>query len=460
MYTIAAIASGTAPAAIGVIRLSGDDALGIIRRCVHRQELTPRMMHHRVLYTPDGEAIDDVLVCYFKAPHSYTGEDSVEIYAHGGSVNLGRVLELVCEAGATPAQPGEFSTRAFLNGKIDLSKAEAIMDIIHAQNVHQCREAQRQLSGSVSHAVEALRTAVLNLLCHIEASIDFSTEEDLAPFPTDLVRRESSAILHQIERMKRAHDQYRADGLRVVFTGAPNVGKSSLFNHLLGHERAIVTDIAGTTTDSIEAQVALNHQTFCLIDTAGVADAQNSIEQLGIMRSREQIRQADILLVLLDGQPSDRRMWDELRALYGDDIDDAAHRQTWVFVHTKADQARPDLDPEILSFIERARSPLLNISVRTNAGLAELESTLTRIACERSQQTEDVTLITSQRHISCLDHASTCIQRSLAALDAGLPAECIAEDLHEAAQSLAAITGAFASEDIVNAIFSQFCIGK
>ena len=249
-------------------------------------------------------------------------------------------------------------------------------------------------------------------------------------------------------------------GLRVVFTGAPNVGKSSLFNHLLGHERAIVTDIAGTTTDSIEAQVTLNHQTFCLIDTAGVADAQNSIEQLGIMRSREQIRQADILLVLLDGQPSDRRMWDELRALYGDDIDDAAHRQTWVFVHTKADQARPDLDPEILSFIERARSPLLNISVRTNAGLAELESTLTRIACERSQQTEDVTLITSQRHISCLDHASTCIQRSLAALDAGLPAECIAEDLHEAAQSLAAITGAFASEDIVNAIFSQFCIGK
>ena len=238
--TIVAIASGVAPAAIGVIRMSGDDALQIIEKCLKKKGLTPRMMHHRGLCDGRGVVVDDVMVCYFKAPHSYTGEDSVEVYAHGGAVNLGRVLSVLCAAGARMAEPGEFSKRAFLNGKIDLTRAEAIMDVIHAQNELQCREAQKQLSGTVSDSVNALRKGVLDLLCKVEVEIDF--EEDLdeddtsGVSPFAIVEGDGAYLSQVIEEMIHAHERYRSEGLRVVMVGLPNAGKSSLFNQLVGHE--------------------------------------------------------------------------------------------------------------------------------------------------------------------------------------------------------------------------------
>ncbi len=452
--TIAAIASGVSPAAIGVIRMSGDGALTVAQRCLGNKSLPPRQMCRRILRDAGGCAVDDVLACYFKAPHSYTGEDSVEIYAHGGAVNLGRVLSVLCAAGAAPADPGEFSKRAFLNGKIDLARAEAIMDIIHAQNEVQCREAQKQLSGSVSNAVSALRQSVLDLLCAIEASIDFSAEEELAPLPDDRIRDVSRDVRSAIERMRRAHDQYRSAGLRVVFAGAPNAGKSSLFNRLLGRERAIVTDIAGTTTDTIEAQVCIRGESFLLVDTAGLTDSDNPIEALGVERARRQIEEADLIIGFVDGAAPDLRPLGEIESAIESGI---AQSEDCIIVRSKTDIPA---DPAIPPPAQCAGLPVVGISSRSGQGIDALEDWLCDRARKRRSACENVALITSQRHIACLNEADDALLRAAQAHAGGLPAECIAADLHDAARALAQITGAIASEDIVNEIFAHFCIGK
>lgn len=458
--TIAAISSGLMPAAIGVIRISGSQSLEIIRQCLQKKTLTPRMMHARTLYDLDGEKLDDVLVCYFRAPHSFTGEDAVEIYAHGGAVNLARILDAVCKAGAHPAEPGEFSKRAFLNGKIDLARAEAIMDVIHAQNASQCREAQRQLSGTVSESVGALRASIMDLLCAIEASIDFSSEEELAPFPIDKIRTKTAEALDKIDQMKRAHDQYRSGGLRTVLVGHPNAGKSSLFNQLLGHERAIVTHIAGTTTDTLEAPLVLDRELFTLIDTAGLTISDNPIEAIGIERARSQVQNADIILMIIDGSRTDDGCLDDLLSLDTNPIARCLAQKTLLVVRTKNDLPDAQVDGKLAKFIQENQLLIYDISTISRAGIDALERELLRMARDFSRRFENVTLITSQRHISHLDDARKALERSTQALDNGMPAECIASDLHEAAQSLALITGEFASEDVINEIFSHFCIGK
>ena len=460
--TIAAISSGQVPAAIGVIRISGPKALPVVTKCLKKKDLKPRMMHSRKFFHPDtGAKLDDVLVCYFKGPHSFTGEDSVEVYAHGGSINLGVLLDAVIHAGAVHAQPGEFSKRAFLNGKLDLSEAEAIMDIIHAQNEVQCREAQRQLSGSVSSTVVELRSLVMDMLCRIEATIDFSQEEELAPMPVDMIKQSTARVIDQIARLKRSHDQYRAGGLRTVLMGRPNAGKSSLFNRLLGHERAIVTQIAGTTTDTIEATATIGSHAFCLIDTAGITQTDNPIEAIGVQRAKDQIRNADILIALIDGTSEDDSILDEISEILGNDIERFINEGRFIVVHTKSDIAlRPPLSPRFSEFMQQHHLTPMDISTVSHDGLTALEERLIQISNDIRQQFEDVTLVTSQRHITLLEDAAQSLARAKTALDSGLPAECIAADMHDAAQSLGAITGAFASEDIINEIFSHFCIGK
>ena len=459
--TIAAISSGQTPAAIGIIRISGPDALGIIAKSLRRPIDVPRMMYNRRLYRSDGEILDDVMLCYFKAPHSYTGEDIVEIYAHGGPVNLAGILETLCSNGAKLAEPGEFSRRAFLNGKIDLAKAEAIMDIIHAQNELQCREAQRQLSGTVSQTVTELRSELMALLCAIEATIDFSQEQELAPIPVERLKTTTAKVLDQLLRMKRAHEQYRSGGLRTVLAGRPNAGKSSLFNRLIGHERAIVTDIAGTTTDTIESTVTIQKHTFSLIDTAGIVESNNPIERIGVQRARDQIAECDILVVLIDGSDPDISVLQEISRNMPDVFQRLVQQRRLVVVHTKSDIGdRPVFSPQVASELEKCGGAPVEISTISRQGLSKLEDVLVQIADEITQQFENVTLITSQRHIALIDQAMEALQRSQQALEADLPAECIAADIHDAAQALDTITGAFASEDIINEIFSHFCVGK
>lgn len=459
--TIAAIASALGPAAIGVVRVSGGGALETVQKCLKNGRLEPGRMRHRALLGADGAAVDDVMVCYFKAPHSYTGEDCVEIYAHGGAVNLTRVLDTVLNAGARLAEPGEFSRRAFVNGKIDLARAEAIMDVIHAQNERQCREAQRQLSGTVSRAVEDLRGRVLELLCAVEASIDFSSEEELAPLPADRIRSVAQEVCGRIDGLVRAHERYRAGGVRAAFVGRPNAGKSSLFNALVGHDRAIVTNIAGTTTDTIEASVTIGGQLFCLTDTAGITQTQNDIERLGVARAVAEIARADILIILLCGGDQDAGVIRTVKAALGDNFDARMDSGQCIFLHTKSDL--PDREPlsaETLQFLQDIRAGVVEISAVSRSGLDVFLARLSNKASELTRLDPGATLITSQRHIAQLRLARASIGRGLEALRQNLPAECIAQDLREGADALAAITGAFASDDIVNEIFAHFCIGK
>ena len=459
--TIAAISSGQMPAAIGVIRMSGSKSLEIIHSCLHHKKLSPRMMHSRKLYDEKDEILDEVLVCYFQAPHSFTGEDCVEIFAHGGMVNLSRILQALYLAGAQPAQPGEFSRRAFINGKIDLARAEAIMDVIHAQNEMQCREAQRQLSGSVSQTVQDLRDFVMQILCAVEATIDFSQEEDLAPLPVKQLREGTARVIDQIDRMKRASEQYRSSGYRTVLMGKPNAGKSSLFNRLLGHERAIVTDIAGTTTDTLESSVMLGRHLFELIDTAGIVDSKNPIERIGVDRARDQIKMADIVVMLIDGNNPDERILTELTQMLGDNLQKYLDENRLIVVHTKSDlQERPVFPNSLTDFLNAHQLSPIEVSVKSRDGLDRLENALVQKADNISSAFENVTLMTSQRHIALLNAAAQSLERARQALDDGMPAEFIAADLHDAAQSLDTITGAYASEDIINEIFSHFCVGK
>ena len=456
--TIVAIASGVAPAAIGVIRMSGDDALQIVEKCLKKKGLTPCMMHHRGLCDGRGVVVDDVMVCYFKAPHSYTGEDSVEVYAHGGAVNLGRVLSVLCAAGARMAEPGEFSKRAFLNGKIDLTRAEAIMDVIHAQNELQCREAQKQLSGTVSDSVNALRKGVLDLLCKVEVEIDF--EEDLdeddtsGVSPFAIVEGDGAYLSQVIEEMIHAHERYRSEGLRVVMVGLPNAGKSSLFNRLVGHERAIVTPIAGTTTDTIEAQVVIDGEQFSFIDTAGVTETDNPIEALGVERTQQQIKTADIIVVCIDGVSPSYDALQNVRSCYeareGESPD-------ILLIRTKSDiEERPQVPLDS----ESIQAPMIDVSSKTRDGLSALKSELCACSKRRHASGGDMALITSQRHIECLRKANEALREAVLAMQNGLPGEIIASELHNAASALEQITGAITCEDVVNEIFSHFCIGK
>lgn len=454
--TIAAIASGQTPAAIGVLRLSGPKAIEIAQKLMRNKELQPRMMHYRKLYDASGEILDDVLLCAFKAPNSYTGEDTVEIYAHGGMVNLDRVLHALVEAGADLAQAGEFSKRAFLNGKIDLTQAEAIMDIIHAQNARQCEEAQRQLSGTVSETVVELRQMIMHLLVQIETAIDFSTEEELIDLDAERFAIEVADLASQLERLRRAHEQYRAEGLRCVLLGRPNAGKSSLFNRLLGRSRAIVTDIAGTTTDVIEGMLSLGGQSFCFVDTAGLGQSANAIEIIGIDRAREEIERADLAIIVADVSDPD--------ALDIDGLDEIAQKLSpkdqLLFVCSKSDLSQGVIPEAFIAFAKKIGCTPMAVSSHSRAGLAELEAVLIARAKKQRAQSEGVTLITSQRHMAQIDVAIAALGRAVEAISAGIPHECVAADLYEASEALANITGAIASEDVLNEIFSHFCIGK
>ncbi len=459
--TIVAIASGHAPAAIGVLRLSGPEAFAIIHKCLHKKTLRERVMHYRTIYDPvTDEPLDDVLVCKFTHPNAFTGEDTIEIYAHGGSVNLSRILRALVQAGATPANPGEFSQRAFLNGKIDLARAEAIMDVIHAQNDLQCREAHRQLSGSVSKVVEEMRDAIMKLLIAVEASIDFSTEEELAPFPKDRILQESERLLALLDRMERAHDQYRAGGLRIALIGRPNAGKSSLFNRLLGHDRAIVTDIAGTTTDTIESHAVIRQRDFTFIDTAGLTKTNNIIEKIGVDRTKQQLDQTDILLLLIPvnaDQDEIDAIHTQIKAL-GTPFNNLVQQKRVLCIRTKA-----DLDTNITPLsteLINDNIPQIILSVVNNNGLNILEDALVQISNDVEKNHENVALITSQRHIAQIKMTRTAMKRVVQAVEQNMPAECVAEDLREASDALGEITGTIASDDILNQIFSTFCIGK
>lgn len=452
--TIAALATPLGEAGLAVVRISGANALGIadtIFQPAHRGAPRPSAAATHTLHyghvTAADRTVDEVLLSVMRAPRTFTREDVVEVSCHGGVFVARQVLATILAAGARLAQPGEFTRRAFLNGRLDLIQAEAIADLIHARTERALAAAHEQLAGSLSRQVNAIRDQLMTALAHVEAFIDFP-DEDISPDTQDQL---AARLDRGLEGMKRLLDsalegQVLRRGIRIAIIGSPNAGKSSLLNQLLARDRAIVSPVPGTTRDTIEETANIRGYPVVFVDTAGLREATDHIEQEGIRRTRAVAVDAELLLHILDlSQPLS-----DLDRAY---LAEFAHRPR-LLVGNKSDLT-PGTD---LSASDAAG--LIRISCRTGAGLEDLKDAI--VAEMASGQihagTHEVTI--NARHEDALRRAREGTQRALEALRAGLPPELIATDLRLAVQAVGEIVGKTTTEDLLDSIFSQFCIGK
>jgi tRNA modification GTPase len=472
--TIAAIATPPGIGGIGVIRISGTDAfslvLPLLRQPGGRTDLPPShtLTYGHIIHQQSGELLDEVLVAFMRAPHTYTREDVVEIQGHGGPLILHRILRAVLSQGARMANPGEFTLRAFLNGRLDLAQAEAVMDLIGAETEAGQRLAMQQLRGHLSEQVQEARTSVLGVIARIEASIDFP-EEDV---PTPQIEELQPLIViaqHQVDALLAGADQgklYR-QGVRTAIIGRPNVGKSSLLNALLRTERAIVTPIAGTTRDTVEEVANLHGIPLHLIDTAGITPTDDPVEQVGVQRSRAAAESADVVLLVFDGSQAlteqDRHVSTELQTMgFGTSVasSEFTYRQERpvIIVMNKADC------PQHLALAELRQiwphATVIMTSTLTGEGLSELEDALANLVQTGNVVHSESVLVTSTRHEEALRRSTEHLRASLVALEQRLPLDFVSIDLRAGYNALGEVTGEAASEDLLDRIFSEFCIGK
>lgn len=447
--TIVAISTPLGESGIGIVRLSGPEAGEILRRLFTRPdaagaELESHHLYHGHIVDPEtGGTVDEVLASFMRAPRTYTRQDVAEIDCHGGSVPLRRVLGLALRQGARLAEPGEFTLRAFLQGRLDLAQAEAVLDVIRAKTEAGLRVAVGQLEGHLSGQVRAARAALLRVLAYLEATIDFHDdipEQEIAP---DLAAAEAA-----LRALCAQADQgiiYR-QGVRTAIVGRPNVGKSSLLNALLRTDRAIVTPIPGTTRDTLEETLNLRGIPLCLVDTAGIAPTEDPVERLGVARSRAALARADLALWVVDGSaplaPADA------------EIAAALDPGRTIVVINKADLR---LRAELVSL---PQAPRAFVSALTGQGLAELESLIERLVLGGAASASDLPLVSNPRHQEILRRAHEHVQAAQRTHAAGLPADFVSIDLTAAVEALGEITGESASEDLLDTIFQQFCIGK
>jgi tRNA modification GTPase len=471
--TIAAIATPPGQGGIGVIRVSGSESFALVQRLFQYAGkaggLPPSHMltYGRIVDPATQEVIDEVLVAFMRAPHTYTRENVAEIQGHGGPLVLQRILRLLLVGGARLAQPGEFTLRAFLNGRLDLAQAEAVMDLISAQTEAGQRLAVQQLRGRVSEQVQDVRHALLGVIARIEASIDFP-EDDIPTPRADELRPLIASAQEKLAALLAGSERGRLyrQGLRTAIIGRPNVGKSSLLNALLRSERAIVTPIAGTTRDTVEEVTNLRGIPLYLIDTAGITPSSDPVEQIGVQRSRAAAESAEVVLLVFDGSEplseQDRQVSQELRALgfggEGRAQGDEARRRAMLIVVNKADR------PQMLELEELQqlwpRVGYVFTSMLTGQGLAELEEALAHLVLGGQVSFGEEALITSVRHQAALRAAAEHLEASQRALAEGLPLDFVSIDLDAAYDTLGEITGETASEDLLERIFSEFCIGK
>ena len=451
MYNDTICAPATAPGgAIGIIRISGPQVLEILSH-VFTKDLSlvePNTIHYGYIKA-DKEIVDEVLVSVFRAPHSYTGEDSAEISCHGSRYILNKVLALLVENGCRMASPGEFTMRAYLNGKMDLSQAEAVADLIASNNKATHDIAMSQLRGHFSSELKTLRDQLLKLTSLIELELDFSDHEDLEFADRDELLSLAQAIDTHITRLANTFEAGQAlkQGIPVAIVGKTNVGKSTLLNQLVDDDRAIVSDIHGTTRDTIEETMDINGVQFRFIDTAGIRETNDKVEQIGIERSIQAIKQARIVIWMLDQQPSSNEM-DEMSVL--------SKGKSCIYVHNKADlidiqQFRPYV------------SPLSVISAKNGEGIPELKKRIFEEAQAAGliANATDV-IITNARHYDALVRAHENLQRVLDGLHQQQSGELLAEDLRLVLSDLAEITGEglITPQETLNNIFSHFCVGK
>ena len=439
--TIAAIATPPGTGGIGILRLSGANALAIAEILCH-SKIKPDLIQFRRFFDSADQLLDHGICLYFKAPRSFSGEDCVEIQAHGGPIVLDMLLERLCELGARLARPGEFSERAFLNGKLDLTQAEAIADLIESGSRAASRAAIRSLEGRFSQQVHSLVDEIINLRAFIEAALDFAEEEiDFLDNP-DISQRLNDCNQH-LQTLLAQAEQGRTlqEGLSVSLAGLPNAGKSSLLNYLAGYEAAIVTEIAGTTRDVLREHISLKGIPLKVHDTAGLRESQNPVEREGIRRAWETIAQSDITIYLVDSSkgltPADREIIDQL----------AGANLQLVFSKNDLLAADKQRDPESLT-----------ISTLTGDGMELLIQRITGQVSDYNQDNQ--AFMARRRHVDALLRARASVQQAMHIFNTTRSGELMAEDLRDAQQHLNEITGEFTNEDLLGKIFSTFCIGK
>ena len=454
--TIAAIATAMAPSGIGIVRISGPEAVVVADRLYRgkkKEKKLADMKSHTIHYgwiVEKEQVLDEVLVMLMRGPHSYTGEDTVEIDCHGGVLAVKRVLEAVLHAGARIADPGEFTKRAFLNGRIDLSQAEAVMDVISAKSEYALQSSVSQLQGSVRRAVKEIREKLLYEIAFIESALDDPEHISLDGYPEKLegiVQEEK----RKIEKLLKSADDGKMlqEGIKTVILGKPNAGKSSLLNLLVGEEKAIVTDIAGTTRDVLEEQISLGGISLRMLDTAGIRSTADKVEQIGVERAKEHAKNADLILYVVDASvPLDENDGQIMELLKG--------RKT-ILLLNKSDLETVISKEELTARID---APVLNISAREETGLAELEALIKEMFFQGEISFNDEVYITNMRQKRALEEALESLKLVENSIAMGMPEDFFSIDLMNAYERLGSIIGEAVGEDLVNEIFSKFCTGK
>ena len=462
--TIAAISTAMNSSGIGIIRISGEDAIDIISkifRPVNVSKKISEMKSHTVHYghIMDGDSIvDEVLVIIMKAPHTYTREDTVEIDCHGGMYVLNRVLELVIRAGARTAEPGEFTKRAFVNGRIDLSQAEAVIDVINAENDYALKSAVTQLRGSVSEKIKEQRAVLLEQIAYIEAALDDPEHIEMEGYGRQLlpiVQKAGKCIKNLIDT---ANDgRIIKEGIRTVILGKPNVGKSSLLNALLGTNRAIVTEIAGTTRDALEENIRLGDITLNIIDTAGIRNTDDMIEKIGVDRAREYAGEADLILWMIDGS----------RGLDDDDkeILKIIEEKKVIILLNKQDIEGAMGKKALLECLKKqydyeCEYPIIEISVKNESGLDKFTEILRHMFYNKDINFNDQVYITNMRQKEALSDAFASIQKAIESIKMEMPEDFYTIDLMDAYTSLGRVIGEAIEDDLADEIFAKFCMGK
>ena len=448
---IAAISSATGEAGIGIVRMTGEGCVDVLDSVFKRANENADLINRKMTYghiVDDNEIVDEVLVCYMKAPHTYTREDVVEIYTHGGVVAVRKVLEVLLNNGARLAEAGEFTKRAFLNGRIDLSQAEAIIDMIKAKTDKAYSVSMKQLEGSVNRNIKQLRDKLLDMLSHVEYSINF-TEDMQDELDNTPVLNEGKEVLDKLKKLSESANRGRIirDGINTTIIGKPNVGKSSLLNALLKENRAIVTDIPGTTRDVIEEYIDLDGISLKINDTAGIRDTEDIVEKIGVEKSVSFISYSDLIIAIFD---SSREFDDEDRKI----LDLIRDKKSIVLLNKIDLDGGFDVD-ENLEGIE-----VIHTSIKNNEGIEDLENKIIEMFNDGYIEANNDNIITNIRHRDIINKAIKSLESSLHDMEAGVPIDCFEVDLRNAWEILGEITGETVDDDVLNKIFSDFCIGK
>lgn len=449
MRTIAAISTPAGLGGIGIVRISGEDALKITKKVFKpkkNREYKSHMMRYGYIVDENDNIIDEVLVSYFKAPNTYTGENVCEINCHGGTISTKKILELVLKNGAVMAEAGEFTKKAFINGKMDLSQAEAVIDIINSKTEKENTASINQLQGYLSKKINEIKQSIIDILVDIEANIDYP-EYDIEEVRRENIHKTLEIAIEKLVKLEKSFDSGKMlkEGVTTAIVGKPNVGKSSLLNALLKEERAIVTEIPGTTRDTIEEYITIKGVPLKIIDTAGIRETTDKVEEIGVEKSKKILSEAQLVLILLDGT----------KQLEQEDFEllDLVNNKKHIVVINKID---------IENKIDKSKitGEIVEISAKTLEGLENLEDIIEKMFSFNDIEVENEAIITSLRHKQLILLAREEIEKTRDAVVNGLPIDMLSIEIQNAIQHLGEITGEAVSEDVIKGIFSKFCVGK